>query len=65
MRRIIVETTENRFFLARETGDRALAHLLFGVEMRRTKDGDFESKPGARETLVRKAAATVLRNVEP
>ena len=56
---LIVEDSANRFFRVRETGDASLAHVYFGIEVKRIK-GAFVPKAKARETLVRKEATRVV-----
>lgn len=52
----IIEDAANRFFRVRETGNPDLAHVWFGVEVKRTRAG-FVDKKNARDGLVRKEAA--------
>jgi hypothetical protein len=56
---MIVEDTQNRFFLVRDTGDANLAHVWFGIEVKRAKGG-FAPKKNARETLVRRAGCRIV-----
>lgn len=55
----IIETSANQLYAVRETNDASLAHVWFGVEVKRAKGG-FVPKAKARETLVRKAASKVI-----
>lgn len=56
---MIIETSDNRFYSVRETGDTALAHVWVGVAVKRTKAG-YVPKAKARNELVRKAACRVV-----
>ncbi|WP_262299716.1 hypothetical protein [Microvirga sesbaniae] len=56
---MIIETSDNRFFRVRETGNRDLAHVWFGVAVKRSK-GAWIEKAKAREILVRKAASRIV-----
>lgn len=58
---MIIETSCNHFYRVRETNDANLAHVWFGVEVKRVK-GQWVPKAKARETLVRKAASQVISN---
>lgn len=60
---MIIETSDNRLFRVRESGDRDLAHCWIGLEVRRTyrrRVETFAPKAGAREQLVRKAATKIV-----
>ena len=63
---MIVETTDNRFFRVRETGDPDLTHTWLGVEVSRapSKSVTFPEPlylaKTTRETLVRKAGCRVI-----
>lgn len=57
---MIIETSSNQLFKVRETGSADLAHVWYGVEVKRVK-GDYVAKKHARETLVRKAACNIVR----
>ncbi len=54
----IIETTDNRLFRVRETGDADLQHVWVGIEVKRTRDG-YVPRAKAREQLVRKAGSRV------
>lgn len=56
---MIIETTGNQFFQVRETNDPDLAHVWYGIAVKRTKAG-FVPKAKAREMLVRKDATRVV-----
>lgn len=56
---MIIETSCNHLYRVRDTNDANLAHVWFGVEVKRVK-GAFVPKKNARETLVRKAASRVV-----
>jgi hypothetical protein len=56
---VIIETTDNRFFNVRETGDANLAHVWIGIEVKRVR-GAYEPKAKARPTLVRKEASRIV-----
>lgn len=58
---MIIETNSNQLFQVRETGDANLAHVWFGLAVKKTKAG-FVPKAKARDQLVSKAHA--LRVVE-
>jgi hypothetical protein len=55
----IVETTCNRLYRVRETGDAALSHVWIGVEVKKLMGG-FVDKAKARPTLVRKEGTKIL-----
>ena len=57
---MIIETSDNRFFNVRETGDVNLAHVWIGIEVKKVR-GAYEPKAKARATLVRKAASRIVR----
>jgi hypothetical protein len=56
---MIIETTCNHLYRVRETGDANLAHVWFGIEVKRVK-GAYVPKAKARETLVRKEASRLV-----
>jgi hypothetical protein len=61
---MIVETSDNRFYSVRETGNPDLGHLWVGIEVRLTK-GKWVKRPnrrggGNRPQLIRKAASKVI-----
>lgn len=55
----IIQTSANQFFRVRDTGSADLAHVWYGVAVKRVR-GEWVAKAGAREILVRKAATTVV-----
>ena len=55
----IIEDTANRFWMVRDTRNTDLAHVWFGVEVKRAKGG-FTPKAKARETLVRREATRLV-----
>lgn len=55
----IIETSSNQFFSVRETGCPDLAHVWYGVEVKRSK-GAWVPKAKARERLVRKEASRTV-----
>ena len=56
---MIIETSSNHLYRVRETGDANLAHVWFGIPVKRTKAG-FVPKAKARETLIRKEGSRVV-----
>lgn len=58
---MIIETSSNQLYRVRETGDADLAHVWFGVAVKRAK-GEYVTKKNAREILVRKDASRVVKN---
>ena len=56
---MIIETSANQFFKVRETGDPALSHGWYGIEVKRVK-GEYVPKANAREILVRKAFTRIV-----
>ncbi len=54
---MIIETSDNRLFSVRETGDADLAHVWIGIEVKR--NGTPKAK--AREILIRKAGSKIVR----
>lgn len=56
---MIIETSSNELYRVRETNNPALAHVWFGVAVKRVK-GEFVPKAKARETMVRKEASRVV-----
>lgn len=57
---MIIETSANRLYKARETNDPALAHVWYGVEVKLVK-GEYVPKKNAREELVRIAGSTIIK----
>jgi hypothetical protein len=64
---MIIETTENRFYSVRETGDENLAHVWYGYEVKKLSPRqaiisgcDFAPKGKARMQMVRKAATRIV-----
>lgn len=55
----IIEDTANRLYAVEETGDAALAHVWFGIEVKRIR-GAYVPKKNARRQLVRKEATRVV-----
>lgn len=55
----IIETSDNRIFSVRETGDPELAHVWFGYEVKRLK-GEYVRRKRAPEILVRKAGCKIV-----
>jgi len=56
---MIIETSANQFYQVRETNNPNLAHVWFGVEVKRAK-GQWVPKAKAREMLVRKEASVII-----
>lgn len=56
---MIIETSANQFYQVRETNNPNLAHVWFGIEVKRAK-GQWVPKAKARETLVRKEASVII-----
>lgn len=56
---MIIETSCNHLYRVEETGDDNLAHVWFGVEVKRVR-GEYVPKVKARKTLVRKEASRVV-----
>jgi hypothetical protein len=56
---VIIETSDNRFYRVRATGNADLAHVWFGVAVKRSK-GAWIEKAKNREILVRKAASRIV-----
>lgn len=56
---MIIETSDNRLFSVRPTGDANLAHVWFGIEVKKVR-GAYVPKAKARTQLVRKAATRVV-----
>lgn len=56
---MIIETSDNRFYQVRETGDANLAHVWVGHAVKRVK-GAWVAKAKARTELVRKAASRIV-----
>lgn len=56
---MIIETSCNTFYRVRETNDENLAHVWYGVAIKRVK-GQWVEKAKARTELVRKAATRVV-----
>lgn len=55
----VVETTSNRLYFVKETGNADLAHVWDGLEVKRVKDG-YAVKKNARPELVSKAGCKVV-----
>jgi hypothetical protein len=55
----VIEDTANRFWAVWEAGDADLAHVFYGVEVKRAKGG-FQPKAKARKTLVRRECTRVV-----
>lgn len=55
----IIETSAGQLFRVRETGDPSTAHVWLGIAVKRAAGG-FVPKVGAKEILVRKAAAKLI-----
>jgi len=58
---MIIETSCNNFYKVRETNNANLAHVWFGIEVKRVK-GEWVPKAKAKETLVRKKASQIISN---
>ena len=56
---MIIETSDNRLYSVRETGDPDLAHVWIGVEVKKIR-GAYVPKAKARPTLVRKDATRIV-----
>jgi hypothetical protein len=56
---MIIETSDNRLYSVRETGDPDLAHVWIGVEVKKVR-GAYVPKAKARTELVRKAATRIV-----
>jgi len=56
---MIIETSDNRFYRVTDHIDADLAHLWFGVAVKKVK-GEWVNKAKARVEMVRKAASTVV-----
>jgi len=56
---MIIETSDNRLYRVRETGNTDLAHVWFGLRVKKTSAGYVPVK-NARDELVRKAACRVV-----
>ena len=56
---MIIQETNGTFCQVRETGNPDLAHVWFGVEVKKVAGG-FAPKKNAKERLVRKEAARVV-----
>lgn len=56
---MVIETSANHFYQVRETNDANLAHVWFGLAVKRAK-GAWVPKAKAREVLVRKEASRVV-----
>lgn len=63
---MIIETSDNRFYSVRETGNPDLAHVWLGIEIKFNKaTNSWAKKPnrkgsGNRPQLIRKAASKVI-----
>lgn len=55
----IIEDSANRFWAVWETGEATLAHVFWGVQIKRS-GGTFVPKAKARTELVRKACTKVI-----
>lgn len=58
---MIIETSCNTLYQVRETNNADLAHVWFGIEVKRVK-GAYVPKAKAREMLVRKEASRVVQS---
>ena len=56
---MIIETSCNRFYRVWETNDADLAHIWFGVPVKRVK-GEWIDRGSVRPSPVRKAATRVV-----
>ena len=59
---MIIETTDNRCYIVRETNDPDLAHVWFGTQVKYVK-GEWVFRGPAREHLVSKAHLLRYREV--
>ena len=66
---MVIETSCNQFYRVRETGDASLAHVWYGVAVKRVRCGkratasfDYIPKANAREIMVRKAGSRVMES---
>lgn len=60
----IIETSANQLYRVLETNDAALAHVWYGVEVKRQGAGYADTKKGkGRIVLVRKAGCTVIAEI--
>jgi hypothetical protein len=62
---MIIETTDNRLYAVRETGDANLAHVWYGIPMKRGPGGTFAPRGKGKIELVRKAGCRILANPMP
>ena len=59
---MIIETSANQMYRVRETGHPDLAHVWYGIAVKRGKiRGTYEPKKGTREELVRKTASRIIQ----
>lgn len=56
---MIIETTAGQKYRVRETNSDDLAHVWFGIEVKKV-GASYEAKKNAREILVRKAGAVQI-----
>lgn len=56
---MIIESSDNRLYRVEETGDADLAHVWFGIEVKKSH-GAYVPKAKSRRTLVRKDATKVI-----
>ena len=56
---MIIETSDNRLYRVVEINDPALAHLWYGIEVKRIKDG-FVHRKNARPQAIRKACTKII-----
>jgi hypothetical protein len=61
---MIIETSCNQLFYVVETNDPSLAHVWYGLQVKRAK-GTFLKVAKARLTLVRKEASKVVASKAP
>jgi hypothetical protein len=58
---MIVETTDNRLFSVHEIPEPDLAHVWFGIPVKRAKiRGTYEARANAKPELVRKEGSKVV-----
>lgn len=57
---MIIETSCNNFYQVRETNNENLAHVWFGVAVKRVK-GEWVPKAKARQELVRKEDSRIVQ----
>ena len=56
---MIIETSANQIYRVTETGNPNLAHVWFGIAVKRVK-GEWVPKAKARQELVRKEASQII-----